>query len=536
MLKQLAASIVSVITLLTSFDVSRAPGISGNGFYSTCGNSFIAPEGGVTVLRGMGFGNNVWEGSLAGVGLHHNEDSFREMKELGFNSVRFLLNYRWFEDDEKPFSYKQEGFDYIDQSISWAKKYGIGIVLNMHYPQGGYQSQGNGTALWTDTSNQDRLVKLWGEIARRYADEPTIIGYGLINEPVVPLRTTIEDSTAQCQRLMQRCADEIRTYDVNHILFVERVAAVKDMTTGKSLWGTYSTDDLWFTIDDTNVAYETHFYGPHTFTHQTEGDDVSYPQQLYVTDYESYWTGCISAQQVSGGYFESELFTVAEDYNLFAPTLHSNGIGAGLAAFDDVAVTDYAPDGSSRIIWYNDFSEGCELPQNEWSSNGTGSYSVSGGMLSITGGTGDYVLTFDPLELEEGHSYRISGHMQTTGVTTGIADIRADFSRAKHIYHSGREYVFAQLSEAVRFGRENNVPIYLGEFGADYESFKNGLGGEKWVADVMDFCNDNGISYSYHAYHEPMFGLYPENTGNYPQQRNEALAEVFRNKNRNVNL
>lgn len=48
----------------------------------------------------------------------------------------------------------------------------------MHYPQGGYQSQGNGMALWTDPENQRRLVKLWGEIARRYADEPAIQGYG----------------------------------------------------------------------------------------------------------------------------------------------------------------------------------------------------------------------------------------------------------------------------------------------------------------------------------------------------------------------
>ena len=49
----------------------------------------------------------------------------------------------------------------------------------------------------------------------------------------------------------------------------------------------------------------------------------------------------------------------------------------------------------------------------------------------------------------------------------------------------------------------------------------------------MDFCNENGISYSYHAYHEPMFGLYPEDTGKYPQRRNEALAKVFADKNRN---
>lgn len=53
---------------------------------------------------GEGFGNDMWVSSLADIGLHHNEDSFREMSELGFNSVRFLLNYRWLEDDENRMS------------------------------------------------------------------------------------------------------------------------------------------------------------------------------------------------------------------------------------------------------------------------------------------------------------------------------------------------------------------------------------------------------------------------------------------------
>ena len=30
-----------------------------------------------------------------------------------------------------------------------------------------------------------------------------------------------------------------------------------------------------------------------------------------------------------------------------------------------------------------------------------------------------------------------------------------------------------------------------------------------------------------------MFGLYPEDTGKYPHRRNEALAKVFADKNRN---
>lgn len=532
MFRQLIAGVAAVVIALTG---AKSGQKSPESFFHTEGSSIVSPSGESAMLRGMGFGNNVWGSTLADIGLHHNEDSFREMSELGFNSVRFLLNYRWFEDDEQPYVYKQEGFDYLDRSIAWAKKYNIGLVLNMHYPQGGYQSQGNGTALWTEPENQRRLVKLWGEIARRYSDEPTIQGYGLINEPVVPELGSRAETVGQCQRLMQRCTDEIRLHDRDHMVFVEHVAAVKDMSTGENLWNKYSTDELWFTIDDDNAVYEGHFYTPFTFTHQSAEDNVEYPKPCYADNILDYWVGCVSARQTSdSAYFESDYFAASDEYNLFAPVLHSSRLGSGSALFDDVTVTEYAPDGTSSVVWYNDFSDGSQKPDSSWSSDGTGSWSMIGGYLKLTGGQDDYVLTFGSLALREGYRYKVSGHMRTAGVTSGgFADIRADFILAENIYESGRDYVFAELSDIVRFGKENNVPIYLGEFGADAESFKNGLGGERWVADVMDFCNENGISYSYHAYHEPMFGFYPENTSEYPQHRNQALAQVFMTKNRN---
>lgn len=524
MLRSAAALLLGAVILLTG--QRELP----TGYYRVSGSDILSPAGEKTTLRGMGFGNNFWGNSLENIGLHHNEDSFREMAELGFNSVRFLLNYRWFEDDGAPYVYKQEGFDHLDQSIAWAKKYGIGLVFNMHIPQGGYQSQGNGGALWTDPENQSRLAALWGEIARRYSDEPAVIGYGIVNEPIVPELDTAEDTVEQCRELVQRCTDEIRKYDRNHIIFAERTAAVMDMSTGKSLWNKYEPEQLWYTLDDANVVYETHFYGPHSFTHQSAGEDITYPDPPYITGYESYWEGCFSAEQTgSTDYFETQRFSAGENYNLFLPSLHVNGIEDGTAVFEDIAVTEYSPDGSSRVIWENDFSSGCELPENEWSSDGSGNWSLSGGSIRMTGEQGDHVLTFRAVPIQEGCTYRVSGHMQKL-ISSGVADIRADLSRAKNVYYSGREYIYESLTAATAFGKEQGVPIYLGEFGADAASFAQDLGGERWVADVMDFCLENGISFSYHAYHEPMFGFYPEGINNYPQNVNQKLKSVFMEK------
>ena len=501
--------------------------VEATGFWHTDGSRIISPTGETAVLYGMGFGNDMWEDSLEKMGLHHSEDSFKEMSELGFNSVRFLLNYRWFEDDSAPYIYKQEGFDFLDQSIAWAKNNGIGLVLNMHYPQGGYQSQGKGTALWTDAENQKRLVSLWGEIARRYSNEPAIIGYGIVNEPVVPEKSTVEEAVKQCRSLVQRCTDEIRKYDNKHMIFAERVAGIQNISTGEILWGKYSSEMLWYLIDDTNVAYEAHFYEPVTFTHQTAQATAKYPSDAPYVDYKSYWVDCIAAKPAnSAGYFETDFFQRTEEYNLFSPALHTWGVGYGAAHFDDIFVTEYLPDGSSRVIWQEDFSLEPKIA-GEWSSDGSGGYVTENGCCTLSGANEDYVITFQSFELKEGCRYKVSGHIDSDIPAVGTADIRADFALAENIFNSGRELINNRLSAVTEFSRGNNVPVFLGEFGADAESFRDKRGGERWVEDVLDYCLENGLSFSYHAYHEPMFGFYPEDTTSLPKRRNEALAELF---------
>ena len=172
------------------------------------------------------------------VTVDHTADTYVELAEMGLNHVRFCFNYHLFEDDSDPYTYKEDGFEVIDRNLEWAKAAGIDLILQLKWPQGGYQMEtdvmapdsygiGNGgKSLWMDMDsngnvlntenykeNQARIVALWTEIARRYEDEPAIIGYNLINEPVVPQKDTPEATVAQIRDLMQRIADGIRTVD-----------------------------------------------------------------------------------------------------------------------------------------------------------------------------------------------------------------------------------------------------------------------------------------------------------------------------------
>ena len=239
-------------------------------------NGFIRAEGallkddsGSVLLKGIAFGNGVWANPATPPKAHHTERSYEELSALGFNSVRFYLNYGLFEGDDAPYEYKQAGWDWLDWNIQAAKKHGIRLVLNMHYPQGGFQSNGNGMALWTDRQNQARLTALWAEIARRYKDEPVIAALDLLNEPVVAERASLGETFAQWQDLAQGIADAVRGVNANHMLMVERLNAYKNLETGVANWDINMNGDFnFFLIDDANVAYQFHVYDPFVFTHQ----------------------------------------------------------------------------------------------------------------------------------------------------------------------------------------------------------------------------------------------------------------------------
>jgi endoglucanase len=252
--------ILSVVISI-SFSCKKNKKTDGDNTMNTA-NSFLHRSGKLIVngsnktiqLKGIAFGNEVWSDKEI-PNTHHTEEDFKRVKEMNMNAIRFYINYKTFENDNTPYQYKQTGWDWINQNIAWAKKYSIYLIINMHVPQGGFQSQGTGDALWNNTENQNRLVALWKAIADKYKNEPQVIGFGLVNEPVP------NSSKQQWQQLAQRIADEIRKVDKQHILFVEKPIYVKGIN-GEDA-------DLNFPlINDANTVYEFHIYDPFQYTHQ----------------------------------------------------------------------------------------------------------------------------------------------------------------------------------------------------------------------------------------------------------------------------
>ena len=127
--------IISALILFTVIpQASAAKKLTQEDFVHAVGQYIIGTDGERLELRGMAMGNNVYMNMPEPNYKHHTEKSYKELSEMGFNCVRFYINYQLFEDDKKPYTYKKSGFDWLDKNIRWAKKYSIGIIINMHCP------------------------------------------------------------------------------------------------------------------------------------------------------------------------------------------------------------------------------------------------------------------------------------------------------------------------------------------------------------------------------------------------------------------
>ncbi|MGZ3305398.1 MAG: cellulase family glycosylhydrolase, partial [Asticcacaulis sp.] len=162
------------------------------------------------------------------------------MAGWGFNSIRLPMHYNLFtppvEDEavKGRITWREDGFRRLDELLKWCAANHIYLILDLHAAPGG---EGNDLpisdrdpskpSLWQDPANQDKMVALWAEIARRYKDNPWIGGYDLLNEPnwgfqkATDRNGCAETGNTPLQALYERTTRAIRATDRNHMIIIE---------------------------------------------------------------------------------------------------------------------------------------------------------------------------------------------------------------------------------------------------------------------------------------------------------------------------
>jgi aryl-phospho-beta-D-glucosidase BglC (GH1 family) len=175
--------------------------------------------------------------------------------QQGANTIRLPFNYKLFTDEDyMGLSSQQDGFQRIDQLISWCRQAGLYLILDMHDCPGSQTGDniddGYGYPwLFESEQSQQLFCDIWQRIAKRYAKEPVILGYELMNEPIAHYFENKDELNARLEPLYKRAVRAIRQVDRNHVILL-----------GGARWNSdfFMFNDWTF---DNNIMYTCHRYG-----------------------------------------------------------------------------------------------------------------------------------------------------------------------------------------------------------------------------------------------------------------------------------
>jgi endoglucanase len=146
------------------------------------------------------------------------------IKRSGFNSVRVPFSYRLFVSDGSGPRLEGPGYELLDRVVDWCRREGLYVILDMHAAPGGQTGDNIDDSfaypfLFESRESQELTVNLWRKIAARYRNEPAVIGYDLLNEPIAPYFDTAS-LNKKLEPLYRMIVKAIREVDSNHLIFL----------------------------------------------------------------------------------------------------------------------------------------------------------------------------------------------------------------------------------------------------------------------------------------------------------------------------
>ncbi|HFE53715.1 MAG TPA: hypothetical protein ENK07_09730, partial [Bacteroidetes bacterium] len=178
---------------------------------------FVDAQGRQVLLHGVSVGSKDPERGYLGP---ETREDFARFRAWGFNCIRFMIF--WDGVEPEPGAFDDAYLDSVATRVRWAHQTGLYVLLDMHQdlysvrfadgaPEWATITDGkpnlNPGAVWSDAyftspavqtaldhfwanspapdgvGLQDHYARAWRHVAQRFADEPAVVGYDLMNEP-----------------------------------------------------------------------------------------------------------------------------------------------------------------------------------------------------------------------------------------------------------------------------------------------------------------------------------------------------------------
>jgi aryl-phospho-beta-D-glucosidase BglC (GH1 family) len=276
------------------------------GFLHADGTRIVDGDDKPVLLRGMGLGGwMIQEGYMLHLGQHQQHIIRRDIATIvgpdkaaafyrawldnfitkadvdamagwGFNSIRLPIHYDLLTlpADQEPEAgidtWHEDGFRRIDALRDWARANAMYLILDLHAAPGG-----EGTdlpiadrdpakpSLWESAENRRKTVALWKKLAARYADDPTIGAYDLLNETNWDFSGAggghgcKEKDSAPLRQLLVEITAAIRSVDTRHMIVIEGNCWGNNYAGVLPLWDSnmaISFHKYWNTNDESSIA------------------------------------------------------------------------------------------------------------------------------------------------------------------------------------------------------------------------------------------------------------------------------------------
>lgn len=326
----LAALATAGATMVVAAIFSAAPAQAagtGVGFLHTNGNKIVDSTGATVRLTGINwFGmetdNHTFHGLWANVTWKSMID---HMAQLGYNTIRVPYTgdslrpgatATSINDFVNPDLAGKTPLQILDLVIDYAGTKGMRIILDRHRPTAAGQ-----TPLWyTATASEASMIADWQMLAQRYANNPTVVGADLFNEPHA--EGTDPNATGACwgcgvqardwRLAAQRIGNAVLQTNSNWLIFVEGVSCpttggipntfdnIPDDPMECDWWGGNLALAGQFPVQlsvANRLVYSAHDYGISVFDRQPWFKDPNFPNNL--PDVWNHFWGYLFAQNTA---------------------------------------------------------------------------------------------------------------------------------------------------------------------------------------------------------------------------------------------
>ena len=407
------------------------------------------------LARTINFGNALEAPTEGAWGLILEENYFQLIKDAGFSAIRLPVKWSAYALSAAPYTIDPTFLKRVDWAVENATKRGLSIIVNMHH----YDE------LLTDpAAHLERFLALWQQIADRYKTQSEQVFFEILNEPNGKLEPLWNE------------------YATKALAVIRQSNPTRAVVIGPNGYNSIGRLEELALPSDPNLIVTVHFYDPFSFTHQ--GADwvtpvlpvgVVFPKNgvSLRTPWQNYsWDSTINVKVDSsidvtynagwaGFYLHSD---TAQPANAFRfKTNRAVTLNVACKASNDGQNLTNSVTTQAGVP----MTVGCAAPAKElYIQNGSSSPQS--------------VYTISSLEL----------------VTT---------SGALALLSNDEQNLQARLQEAASWGKTNQRPIFVGEFGA-YS--KGDLTSRvRWTAFVRGDLEQRGLSWGYWEFGAG-FGIY----------------------------